>query len=530
MSLEVFDKAVETFITTLKFLGLKNATISLYGGETLANKKVIKECLLKFGSVYKEIELKWVINTNGSLLKEEDIIFFKNNNLEIHISIDGKEEIHNISRPTHKGKGTFHLVTPALELIKAHQAPAQINSYMMPSNFNDLKDIVDIAEKYNIRKFYLDQFYNLDMITHKVGMEKYMSVYLYGMKKGVEISGPWSKVIKNFQQKESRESFLNRSISLDVNIDGSCYFPIFNESKIMNYHIDNILEFFQNNGWKEIVSKTLARNIKTCEDCFLKESCFGTAIEQVHYHIGLEADSKVSCHFFKDWCGFLMRPIFFKKLEKADFISMIELDSIEQMVLTVNQEIKNLEKILWPLRNRITVNVLEHYDEMLLSSKIDELPIWVTAVTNGSNLYLKGVELSPALIHELTHIFLNQEKISAPKWFIEGFCEWVQGNLIDFNLLEVSLKKNNLFEKELPNTDLPIDSFDNQRPGENSQYVQAHAFVKYLESMMGKDLLKQIVLATVDLDLSIVLELFTGISLENHIENFLKITSKQRVS
>ena len=145
MSQEVFDKAVEVFIDSLLHLNFKETMISIYGGETLANKKVIKEGLLKFGENYKGIKIHWVMNTNGSLLKEEDVLFFKKHKLEIHVSVDGKEEVHNLSRPTHQGKGTYHMVTPALELIKKHEAPSQINSYMMLSNYNHLKDLVDIA-------------------------------------------------------------------------------------------------------------------------------------------------------------------------------------------------------------------------------------------------------------------------------------------------------------------------------------------------------------------------------------------------
>ncbi len=524
MSQDIFDKSIEVFIDSLNHLAQEKVTISIYGGETLANKKVIKQGIEKFGASYRGIEITWVINTNGSLLKEEDVHFFKEQNVEIHISVDGKEEVHNISRPTHKGKGTFHMVEPALNLIKMHKVPSQINSYMMPSNYNHLKDLVDIAEKYNISKIYLDQFYNLDMITHKVGMEKYMSVYLYGLKKGILINGPWNRVIRNYQNNESREFVLRKSLSLDVNIDGSCYFPVYSESKAMGFHIDSFSKFIKRGGWNEITEKTITRNISKCNECSIQNYCNGVAIEQVHYHIGLEADTKVSCDFFRDWCQFLMRPVYFKRHELVDYVSMIELSLVEPMIKKINEHINLLEKKLWPLNHKVVVNFLEHHEEILMASKMESLPNWTTAITKDSTLYLRGTILTPAIIHELSHIFLNQENVKAPKWFLEGVCEWIQNKKIDPKLLSKSLKEKNLFSliEKAEGNDIVLIDHDDQKPGRNSLYVQAHAFVDFLEKIMGKELLKLMILETSQASLTSVLESFTGLSLIEMINNFLE--------
>lgn len=528
MSQEVFDKSILTFLKILKSRNTDEAVISIYGGETLANKKVIKEGLLKFGNHYEGIKLKWVMNTNGSLLKDEDVLFFKTNNLEIHLSIDGKEEVHNLSRPTHKGKGTFHMVVPALEMIKKYQAPAQINSYMMPSNYNHLCDLVDIAYSYGISKIYLDQFYNLDMITHKVGMDKYREVYLYGMNQGVQISGPWMRVLKNIQKGESREETLKRFISLDVNIDGTCYFPILSESKAFNYHIDMLYDFMKNAGWEYIADKTLKRSQKECEKCTLYKTCNGLAIEQVHYHIGLEAETGVSCDFYRDWISFLNRSIYFRKYPKVDYISVINLDEIENNIKKIEKEIIILEKKLWPLNQRVTVNIVEYFEELLMASKKNSLPAWATAIAGESVLYLKGKKLSPSIRHELTHLFLNQEKLKLPQWFAEGVCEWIQESSLDYNKLSYFLTHDNLFNriKVSGENDLYLMSTHKEIPENNALYIQAHAFVLYLESLLGKDILKHLILATAEVDLSTAICEFTGselLEIQTEFENCYKL-------
>lgn len=490
MAQEIFEKAIETFTMHMKYLGLQKTMVSLYGGETLANKKVIKNCIEKYGRSYNGIELVWVLNTNGSLLKEEDVVFFKEYDVEIHVSVDGREEIHNISRPTHKGKGTFHMVMPALALIQKHNAPAQINSYMMPSNYLHLQDIVNIANDYGIKKIYLDQFYNLEMITHKVGMEKYRQIYFYALVRGVQINGPWGRVITNYQYNKNKRERIHKSFCLDVNIDGSCYIPLHSgATKKMNLHLDTFNMFMQNKGWNHVVDLIRKTNDVNCEGCIIKEHCYGGAIEQVHYHIGEHADTKVSCDFFRDWVTFLNRPVYLKKNEKIQFISVINFEKANKLIEDIQNAVAILEEKLWPLRSRISVNICEYPEELMAASGQLNLPEWAVATTGiSSALYHKGVKTTPALIHELTHLFLAQEKVLAPAWLIEGICEWVQET--DFspvNLLRGLLEKN-LFEliKNPRDSHVILIEHDQEKPGRNLLYMQSQSFVEYVVGQMGQ--------------------------------------------
>lgn len=490
MAYDIFYKAIDVFVKSMLHMGRKETIVSLYGGETLANKKIIKEIIPVFGNEYLGVKLHWVINTNGSLLKEEDVIFFKKHNVEIHISVDGKEEIHNISRPTHKGKGTFHMVIPALEFIKKHQAPAQINSYMMPSNYLHLEDIVDIANEYGIKKIYLDQFYNLDMISHKVGMEIYRKTYFYALSRGISINGPWGRVVKNYHRNRARLDQLKYSLSLDVNIDGSCYVPLLSsETKKMNLTLENWLPFIENGGWDKIINLCKNRNESLCDGCSIKEHCYGAAIEQVHYHIGDHADHSVSCNFFRDWIGFLTRPIYFIKTKNITTISFYPKAEAQPFIDKIQTEIEFLEKKLWPLKKNITLNLVEHFDELVASSGVTSLPPWVVAVTVGESKFChRTLNLTPALKHELTHLFIAQKNVAWPKWLKEGFCEWIQQTeLSKENLLKES-KSLNLYKLLQENgEEIDLIKFDQRKPGENVLYGQSQLFVQYLMRTLGEE-------------------------------------------
>ncbi len=529
MGQEVFNKTLDQYLQVLNNSNHDETMISIYGGETLANKKVIKEGLVRYGKFSKGIKLNWIVNTNGSLLKEEDVLFFKEYDVEIHISVDGEEDIHNLSRPTHKGKGTFHMVVPALELIKKHNCQAQINSYMMPSNYQHLLGIVDIAEKYGIKKIYLDQFYNLDMISHNVGMERYREVFYYALSKGIRISGPWERVVKRHEKFIKRSDQLKDQFSIDVNIDGTVYFPILSETKKETLMIDDLVTFFLQDGWPNVTERAKKSNEEKCDNCSIKDQCFGTAIEQVQYHVGLEADTEVSCNFFRDWCNFLFRPVYFKRFKKIDVISMIEIQKIEPMVLKISEEVTRLEGRLWELPSSVVINISEFHEEFSASSGQYNLPGWVKAVTVGEKmLFHLGSDLTPAIIHELVHLFIMQKNLQLPAWFIEGVCEWIQDQRIDREMLKNALAKNNLFKQleVLPASGhtLAFLNLDKNIPSKNPYYTQAKAFVGFLETEWGWDGLLSFLRKTNECTFEEAFKLEGRMPLEYYVVSFEELT------
>jgi sulfatase maturation enzyme AslB (radical SAM superfamily) len=498
MSQKVFNQSLSQFEKVMLDEKQTHATISLYGGETLANKKVIMAGIEAFSKISSSsLIYNWVINTNGSLLKREDIHFFKEHNVEIHISVDGQENIHNLSRPTHKGLGTFQMVVPALELIKNLSAPAQINTYMMPSNFEHLKDVVDIAFQYGINKIYLDQFYNLEMISHRAGLKRYREVYLYALSKDIVLSGPWEKVAKRALKNIDGKDEVKSSILVDVNVDGTFYFSNFVQTKKESRHIDQMVAFFNSPKRAEHVLEVDKFYEEKCSGCVIKNHCYGSAIDQVYYHIGEQADINVSCDFFRDWLDFVLKPIYFKSFETVDVISVLPIESIQPLLSKIFLEIKKLEEFLWPLSSKIILNVTEDHDEFMAAHRQSHLPKWVKAVTlDNGILFHCGKETTPRLIHELVHLFLSQRNCQIPGWFQEGICEWIQDENIKQVFLLESLRDKNLFSfyKIQNNPDVSFIELNEKIIDENPCYIQAKGFVKFIEGLLGKNKLHQLLM------------------------------------
>lgn len=311
MSFGTMDYSIKTFIELMKKHGNKNLTISIYGGEPLINKKNLFEIIKKYRSNYSGVSISWVVNTNGSLLTEEDAWFFKEHNVDIHISCDGGEQTHDKTKIDKLGKGTFSRVKKALELVKKYDLVAQLNSYVMPENLDHLKEIVDVAKKYNISRIYLDLFYSKNMTSAEEVFKKYLEVFAYGADNDVKIFGPWDKVSEN----GSNDYLSELPTSIDVNVDGSFFFNAFPMTKKMKFDIKNLKSIVESEEYPNFIHSVKNYFKKKCGDCSISSLCHGEAIRQFQYHVIEEEGYERSCNFMK-----LIIPAFNKK----DFYECVE--------------------------------------------------------------------------------------------------------------------------------------------------------------------------------------------------------------
>lgn len=93
--------------------------ITFLGGEPLLNKKALHysvDYINKYYSSFKN-NIIFKITTNASLLNEDDINFFKNNNFLFSISIDGNEETHNKNRLSKNGKNYYEKIMECINIM-----------------------------------------------------------------------------------------------------------------------------------------------------------------------------------------------------------------------------------------------------------------------------------------------------------------------------------------------------------------------------------------------------------------------------
>lgn len=135
---EVSFEQITKFLNSL----IKKYNIHIYftGGEPFARKdfeKIIKFC------VSKKIECS--IITNATLLTKDNILFFKENNINLGVSLESfdKSIFENI-----RGINTFDKVIYNLSLIKTNDVPCTLYATLFQQNINGVKNYLESAKNF----------------------------------------------------------------------------------------------------------------------------------------------------------------------------------------------------------------------------------------------------------------------------------------------------------------------------------------------------------------------------------------------
>lgn len=117
----------------------QEVSISFYGGEPLLNYSLIKKTVEYTNDKFFSKKVNYRMTINGSILSDEIMKFICDNNFEIAISLDGKEDIQNQHRIFNKtGEGTYSIVyNNILKLKSTYPNYFESNVSFMPVFFAD---------------------------------------------------------------------------------------------------------------------------------------------------------------------------------------------------------------------------------------------------------------------------------------------------------------------------------------------------------------------------------------------------------
>ena len=90
--------------------------VTFYGGEPLLNKNMLYQAI-PFARENFDEDTNLVINTNGVLIDKDDIKLFKDNSVEVQISLDGDKEKHDLHRKNQNGDPTYEIVINNMKKI-----------------------------------------------------------------------------------------------------------------------------------------------------------------------------------------------------------------------------------------------------------------------------------------------------------------------------------------------------------------------------------------------------------------------------
>jgi uncharacterized protein len=118
--------SIETALSSIDYLRKhskksKEVNIVFFGGEPLVNFDLIKKSIEYAKKIFTDQEISFSITTNATLLTPEIARFLSFNNVNVVVSIDGPEDIHDRYRRNLHGKGSYKDALRGLKnLFKAY--------------------------------------------------------------------------------------------------------------------------------------------------------------------------------------------------------------------------------------------------------------------------------------------------------------------------------------------------------------------------------------------------------------------------
>lgn len=122
--------------------------VIFYGGEPFLNPKIFKSAVLEIESLKKSGELPndtmININSNGSLITDEIAEFCAKHNIEVDVSLDGYQAVHDTNRLWRRHrKGTFSAVVNGINRLKKFKTNMCISCTVAESNVEELPEIFE---------------------------------------------------------------------------------------------------------------------------------------------------------------------------------------------------------------------------------------------------------------------------------------------------------------------------------------------------------------------------------------------------
>ena len=121
--------------------------INFYGGEPLLNRKVFEGSVVYIGELMEKGDLSYdtriSLNTNGTIMDKRLAKFITNHKIEVGVSIDGPELIHNRNRKHVNGKGTFNKAVRTFKMLQAAGANVGVSCTVSEDTVDEMSETLN---------------------------------------------------------------------------------------------------------------------------------------------------------------------------------------------------------------------------------------------------------------------------------------------------------------------------------------------------------------------------------------------------
>lgn len=148
ISFETIKKIVELIKDKLIEYNDSSLDIVFIGGEPLlAYKKIIQIAELLNANL-SNVVIKYYITTNGTVLNDEILTFLTQKKVDVSVSIDGNQNIHDRYRVDKQNRGTYKKVISTIKTLQKNNVKVKARMTITPdSAFTFYEDVVKLFEQ-----------------------------------------------------------------------------------------------------------------------------------------------------------------------------------------------------------------------------------------------------------------------------------------------------------------------------------------------------------------------------------------------
>lgn len=303
MDWDIAQKALDEFFSLVAAHKHGAVDIRFFGGEPLLNWKLVKQCLdYTKEKIPSNIKVRYLLNTNGTLLNEEIAKILHEHGVHIALSIDGVGEYHDKARKYKNGQGSFEVINRNIDLLISNQCEFGCAVVCSDHNLPYLHQLIDYLKKKQDKtkrqmnvNFSLVKMVKEDelSLSAKQKVDYLLNAVKYAQAKDIRCSGGLTHFVFRRLMSGSVGSFC-AGIGAEVSIDpeGNIFSCCSLDTKLGT--LDNIRDIFKSTDYKELISRRPG-NINQCKGCEIEGPCAGGCLAEVVWNSGGVNGNYPSC-------------------------------------------------------------------------------------------------------------------------------------------------------------------------------------------------------------------------------------------
>lgn len=308
----IFCKIEEFFSSTKQ----QDISVSFVGREPLVAFDKLKMIVNFINNMDLLCNIKYSMNTNLILLDEEKLRFLFDNNFDIHSSIDGTKEYHDLLRKDKNGNGTFDIIINKLNLIKEFGYDVSgFHLTITESNIDmDISSFIAFMKENNFYDLIIEpNIFSLKLPPEELA-SKLVNMYLKLYEENISVDGFWVRPYKKLILSDDYENYFSdddnlafcgafspKSVALMVN--GDINLCSYSNLKIPFNSISNKF----NIDFKSFIKDNIIGNLEFCKGCDIEGLCRGGCYIVREYDDEQFTSVRYNCELYKNTTDLLLK-------------------------------------------------------------------------------------------------------------------------------------------------------------------------------------------------------------------------------